>query len=133
LGWFEFNEPPKHIEQVDQLGCIFGKPMVRLNVPKGRWGPAVADNRPFPMCFPVAKPVHEYLLTRNPVDPHSRFNGIEPYGEAGKYKLIFSEKAKAIEPIPFADATPGAMQGPRYTTLAQLKAAKKLTDLTGKT
>lgn len=41
---------------------------------------------------------------------------IEPYGEEGKYKLIFSEKAQPIGPIPYADATPGAMQGPRYTT-----------------
>lgn len=55
---------------------------------------------------------------------------IEPYGEGGKYKLVFSEKAKAIEPIPFGDAPQGAMQGPRYTTFARLKAAKKLTDLT---
>lgn len=57
---------------------------------------------------------------------------IEPYGEGGKYKLIFSESAKPIGPIPFGDAPPGAMQGPRYTTLAHLKTAKKLTDLTGK-
>jgi|ERR1039457_5307364 hypothetical protein len=57
---------------------------------------------------------------------------IEPYGESGKYKLVFSEKAKEIAPIPFGDAPQGAMQGPRYTTFAQLTAAKKLTDLTGK-
>jgi hypothetical protein len=57
---------------------------------------------------------------------------IEPYGEVGKYKLVFSEAATAIPPIPFGDAAQGAMQGPRYTTLARLKAAKKLTDLTGK-
>lgn len=55
---------------------------------------------------------------------------IEPYGEGGKYKLVFSEKAKAIGPIPFGDAPQGAMQGPRYTTFARLKTAKKLTDLT---
>jgi hypothetical protein len=55
---------------------------------------------------------------------------IEPYGEGGKYKLIFSEKAKVITPIPLGDAPPGAMQGLRYTTFAQLVAAKKLTDLT---
>ncbi len=55
---------------------------------------------------------------------------IEPYGEGGKYKLVFSERAKAIEPIPFGDAPQGAMQGPRYTTFARLKTAKKLTDLT---
>jgi len=57
---------------------------------------------------------------------------IEPYGEGGKYKLLFSEKAKLITPIPYGDAPPGAMQGPRYTTFAQLMVAKKLTDLTGK-
>jgi hypothetical protein len=57
---------------------------------------------------------------------------IEPYGEGSKYKLIFSEKAKTLTPIPFGDAPPGAMQGPRYTTFTQLTAAKKLTDLTGK-
>lgn len=59
-------------------------------------------------------------------------NRIEPYGEGGKYKLIFSMKAKTIGPISFGDAPSGAMQGPRYTTFAQLMAAKKLTDLTGK-
>jgi hypothetical protein len=58
---------------------------------------------------------------------------IDSYGEEGKYKLVFSEKAKAMpKPIPLADAGQGAMQGPRYTTFVQLMAAKKLTDLTGK-
>ena len=56
---------------------------------------------------------------------------IEPYGESGKYKLIFSEKAHLIGPIPYADAPPGAMQGPRYTTFEKLQAAKKLTDIVG--
>lgn len=54
---------------------------------------------------------------------------IEPYGESGKYKLIFSEKAQAVGPIPFGDAPLGAMQGPRYTTFEKLQAAKKLTDV----
>lgn len=54
---------------------------------------------------------------------------IEPYGEGGKYKLVFSEPAKAIGPIPYADAPQGAMQGPRYTTFAKLQAAKKLPEL----
>lgn len=57
---------------------------------------------------------------------------IEPYGEDGKYNLVFSEKAKPIGPIPFADARTGSMQGPRYTTLDKLKAAKKLSDLIDK-
>lgn len=54
---------------------------------------------------------------------------IEPIGDAGKYRIVFSEKAQKIAPIPFADAPMGSMQGPRYTTLAKLKAAKKVTDL----
>jgi hypothetical protein len=53
---------------------------------------------------------------------------IEPYGEEGKYKLIFSEKATRIAPIPFKDAPQGTMQGTRYTSLHRLKLAKKLTD-----
>lgn len=53
---------------------------------------------------------------------------IEP-GEEGKYRLIFSQTAKPVCPIPFADAPQGAMQGTRYTTFAKLLTAKKLTDL----
>jgi hypothetical protein len=68
-------------------------------------------------------------VTRNMGDGSKVETEVEPYGESGKYKLIFSERAKEIGPIPFGDAPLGAMQGPRYTTLAQLKTAKKLTDL----
>lgn len=57
---------------------------------------------------------------------------IEPYGEGGKYRLVFSEPAQPVGPIPFGDAPQGAMQGPRYTTFEKLKAAAKLTDLLGK-
>jgi hypothetical protein len=56
---------------------------------------------------------------------------IEPYGDSGKYKLIFSEAAKPIGPILFADAPSGFMQGPRYTTYVKLQNAKKVTDLIG--
>jgi hypothetical protein len=58
---------------------------------------------------------------------------IEPFGDSGKYKVVFSEPAKAIVPIPFGDAVTGAMQGSRYTTYALLQKAKKLTDLIVKT
>ena len=34
---------------------------------------------------------------------------IEPYGDTGKYKVIFSEPAKEIEHIPYGDAPSGAM------------------------
>ncbi len=54
---------------------------------------------------------------------------IERYGDSGKYKLIFSEKAKPIGPIPFADAPSGFMKGIHYTTLAKLRTATKLNDL----
>ena len=54
---------------------------------------------------------------------------IELYGDSGKYRLIFSEKAQEIGPIPFANAPHGSMQSTRYTTLEKLKNAKKLTDL----
>ena len=54
---------------------------------------------------------------------------IEPFGEEGKYRLVFSEPARPIGPIPFAGAPQGLMLGPRYTTLAKLLAAKKLADL----
>ena len=54
---------------------------------------------------------------------------IEPYGESGKYQLIFSGPAVAIPPIPFGNAPLGAMQGPRFTTLGKLRSATTLTDL----
>jgi hypothetical protein len=54
---------------------------------------------------------------------------IEPYGDSGKYKLIFAEPAKPIDPIPFADAPSGFMQGIRYTTHDKLRIAKKVAEL----
>jgi hypothetical protein len=59
----------------------------------------------------------------------ARVKQIEPYGDNGKYKLIFEQAAKPISPIPFADAPTGSMQGPRYTAYAKLQTAKKVTDL----
>jgi hypothetical protein len=54
---------------------------------------------------------------------------IEPYGDAGKYRIVFSQPAAAISPIPFAEAPPGSMQGPRYTSYARLVSARKLVEL----
>ena len=54
---------------------------------------------------------------------------IEPYGDSGKYKLIFSKKATAISHIKFGDAPKGTMQGPRYTTVDRLKNARTLSEL----
>ncbi len=55
---------------------------------------------------------------------------IEPYGEEGKYKLIFSGAAKQLDdPIPFGDSPQGMMQGPKYTSFEKLKEAKRVGDL----
>lgn len=54
---------------------------------------------------------------------------IEPYENTGKFKLIFSEPAQEITPIPFGNARQGMMQGPRYTTLEKLLKAKSILDL----
>ena len=54
---------------------------------------------------------------------------IEPYGDDGKYQLVFASKAQPVGPIPFADAPSGAMQGPRYTSFSKLKSATKLSEL----
>ena len=70
--------------------------------------------------LPVSAVTHYAPVTR-----------IEPYGEEDKCKLIFSEKAKPIGPIPFGDAPQGTMQGPRYTSLSKLLTATKLTDMVG--
>jgi hypothetical protein len=54
---------------------------------------------------------------------------IEPYGDEGKYRVVFNEPAKPIGPIPFADAPIGSMHAPRYTSYKKLISAKKVSDL----
>lgn len=54
---------------------------------------------------------------------------IEPYGDEGKYRLVFSAPATPIGPIPYADAAPGSMQGPRYTSYSRLLSASRVSDL----
>jgi hypothetical protein len=54
---------------------------------------------------------------------------IIPYGDSGKYKVIFSEPAKEISPIPFADLPTGGMQSIRYTSFEKLRSAKKMSEL----
>ncbi|MEO1622159.1 MAG: GIY-YIG nuclease family protein [Cyanobacteria bacterium J06632_3] len=54
---------------------------------------------------------------------------IEPYGESGKYRVIFSEPAQEITPIPYGDAPLGAMQGLRYTSFQKLQEAQQISDL----
>lgn len=55
---------------------------------------------------------------------------VEPYGDAGKFKVIFKGAAVPLpHAVPFGDAISGAMQGPRYTTRTALLAAKSVKDL----
>ncbi len=55
---------------------------------------------------------------------------IEPYGEGGRYRLVFSSPAKELpHAIPLGDAPFHTMQGPRYTTHALLLNAKTISDL----
>lgn len=54
---------------------------------------------------------------------------IEPIEGGRKYRLLFSEPAKKLGPIPFGNAKQGSMQGPRYTTLERLLAAGSVAEL----
>ena len=49
-------------------------------------------------------------------------------GESGKYKLVFSERAKPIGPIPYGDAPSGRNARPHATRrFSRLQKARKLT------
>ncbi|MBJ6124784.1 GIY-YIG nuclease family protein [Microvirga splendida] len=55
---------------------------------------------------------------------------LEPYGDTGKWKVVFKGPAiKLPKTIPFGDAPSGAMQGPRYTTYSALQKAQSVKDL----
>ena len=54
---------------------------------------------------------------------------IEPYGDAGKFKVNFAGPVEEIGPIKLGDNPNISPQAPRYTTLNKLKAAKTLADL----
>ena len=54
---------------------------------------------------------------------------IEPYGDGGKYKVVFSGPAIALDvPLKYAGGQ-GGLQGPRYTSFSKLLSAKKFGDL----
>lgn len=61
---------------------------------------------------------------------YAEVDRIEPIGDDGKYKVVFTGPATKIEPsIPRADASQGSMQSSRYTTYEKLRTAKKLNDV----
>lgn len=60
---------------------------------------------------------------------YAEVKSIEPYGEEGKYKLIFKDKAKKLEKEIKFDLFSGGMQGPRYTDVNKLLKASKMSEL----
>lgn len=92
-------------------------------------GPNVGHLHLFPNAASIAASVGQQDARRGKVIGHDR---IEPWGEEGKYRLIFAGKAEPIGPVPLGDAPPGAMQGPRYTTLARLRSAESLAEILGR-
>jgi len=60
---------------------------------------------------------------------YAEVHHFEPYGEDGKFRVVFSGKAMPIGPIPYGAVPTGSMQGPRYTNIAKLRAAKTFADL----
>lgn len=60
---------------------------------------------------------------------YAKVKSIEPYGEEGKYKLNFVDKAIKLENEIEYDLPKGAMQGLRYTSLDKLLKAKKMSEL----
>lgn len=54
----------------------------------------------------------------------------EPYGDEGKFKVVFKEPARKLDkPIPYGNAISGAMQGPRYCTKEAFDTAETVADL----
>ena len=81
-----------------------------------------------PGKLPRIKYIAAYQV--NPVSAITHYapvDHIEPYGEGGKYKVVFSEPAKEIGPIPLGDGSP--VQSPRYGNVEKLRKATSLTDL----
>jgi hypothetical protein len=60
---------------------------------------------------------------------YAEVDSIESYGDGTKYKLNFKGKAIKINPINFAGAKTGSLQGPRYTSIDKLLKAGTWKDL----
>ena len=81
--------------------------------------------------LPNLKWIAAYQVTPIAAVTHiAEIDRFEPYGDEGKYKVIFKGDAKKLEkPIPFANAVSGAMQGPRYCTKKVFDKAQTVADL----
>lgn len=60
---------------------------------------------------------------------YAEVDSIEAYGDGGKYKLNFKEKATSITPIKLGNAKPGSLQGPRYANLEEMLKSKTIKEL----
>jgi hypothetical protein len=55
---------------------------------------------------------------------------LEPFGDEGKFKVVFKAPAQALsKPIPYGTAPSGAMQGPRYCSKLIFDNAQSVADL----
>lgn len=60
---------------------------------------------------------------------YAEVKSIEPYGEEGKYKLIFNGPAKKLNSNIISDLPPGSIQNTRYTDINKLLRASKMSEL----
>ena len=86
----------------------------------------INSNRiPYIRYLALYKGVPDQMITH-----YAPVKEIVPYGNTGKYRLVFSEAPRKLEKsIKYGDAPKGAMQGTRYTTLSVLKNAHTVSDL----
>lgn len=63
------------------------------------------------------------------VTHYAMVDRIEPYGEEGKYKLVFAKPAVELKSKVVFDLPSGAMQSPRYTSIDKLLNAQKMSEL----
>jgi hypothetical protein len=60
---------------------------------------------------------------------YAQISHFEPHEGGPKYKVLFQGEAKEIKRVPFGSAPSGAMQGIRYTTLAEIISATTIADI----
>jgi hypothetical protein len=60
---------------------------------------------------------------------YAEVDKIEPYGEDGKYKLLFKKNAIQFKTPILNDMPPGSIQGPRYTSFSKIEGTKNISEL----
>lgn len=62
LSRFQFDQAAKHVQDVEQLGRVFGQPSLRLDIAERRGCATVADLRTLPVQLPIAEPLGQNML-----------------------------------------------------------------------